>query len=227
MRGKRLIFIAALLLMAFLVAGLGWLSYTPIHQNHLNSALIDAINLNDTQKALALLSAGADPNARDEPPQHLSLWRVMLDKLRGKRPATSTAPTALVVAVDRNPGLPISIVIIKALLDRGAVVNIKGPDGFSPLQDAVRNPLASDEVIEALLNKGADVNCDYNEMPPLMIAAFMPRTRVLRLLLKHHADPNLRVDGKNILAFAREFSWHASKTMPTVIKILKQAGAKD
>src|SRR5579884_3727175 len=100
MRKKHHSLIIALMLLAALVGGLGWLVYAPIRQERLNHALISAIKLNDSKQALALLAEGADPNSRDVPPQHLSLWRLMLDRLRGIPPAPSAAHTALWLACD-------------------------------------------------------------------------------------------------------------------------------
>src|SRR5437868_5967972 len=129
MHRKRLSLITALLLLAILVGGLGWTVYAPVRQERINRALIAAIMKNDTKTALALLAKGADPNARDETPQHLSLWRLLLDRLRGKHPAPSKAPTALLVALividEQYPQKPQNNVdIIRALLDKGADPNV-------------------------------------------------------------------------------------------------------
>src|SRR5579871_4265140 len=130
MRRRRLSLIAVLLLLALLVGGLGWMVYAPVRQERLNRSLIAAIKKNNTKAALALLSEGADPNARDEPPQHLSLWRLLRDRLRGKRPNPSNAPTALWLAcyygtndLGRKPA-PDNWQLVKALLVRRAKVNV-------------------------------------------------------------------------------------------------------
>src|SRR5579884_2189473 len=118
----------ALLFLAALVAGLGWTVYAPVKQERLNHALIAAIKRNDTKTALALLAEGADPNSRDEPPQHLSFWRLLWDRLRGKRPAPSSAPTALLLACSWNQemnDMPNNPVLVKALLDRRAAMEVK------------------------------------------------------------------------------------------------------
>ena len=69
----------ALVLLAALVGTLGWTVYAPVRQERLNRALIATIKQNDAKKALALLAEGADPNSRDDPPQHLSLWRLLME----------------------------------------------------------------------------------------------------------------------------------------------------
>src|SRR5690349_12697348 len=141
MRRRRHNWIATLLLLALLVGGMGWLIYAPVRQERLNRALIAAIKKNDTKVALALLADGADPNAREVPPQHLSFWRLLWDRLRGKRFAPSTAPTALLVACalrgeedTRRPPAFDNGPMVQALLEHGAKIDAKDEQGRTPLQ---------------------------------------------------------------------------------------------
>src|SRR5689334_12337288 len=130
MRRKQLSLISAFFLLAVLIAGIGWLIYSPIHQERLNHGLIAAIKHKDSRSALALLTDGADPNSKDEPPKHQSLWRILLDRLQGKRPAPSTAPTALLLVCSWEEDkagemqIPDNAVLVKTLLDKGAAIEV-------------------------------------------------------------------------------------------------------
>src|ERR1051325_10455338 len=71
-------------------------------QDRLNRELIEAIKVDDTDKALAALKAGADPNACDYSgtPRSLRMYIIQLfDKLN--RPA-SKPETALMMVFDRG-----------------------------------------------------------------------------------------------------------------------------
>ena len=61
---------------------------------------------------------------------------------------------------------------VKALLDKGADVNVKDNSGSTPLIYAARN--GRTEVLKALIDKGAEVNAkDINGNTPLIWAACM------------------------------------------------------
>jgi len=215
-----------LLLLAALVGGLGWTVYTPIRQERLNRALIAAIKQNDTKQTLSLLAEGANPNVRDEPPQHLSLWRLLLDTLRGKRPAPSTAPTALLLACSWYPHD--NPLLVKALLDRGAQIEAKENDGATPLLIAVI--LNKVQVSRLLIARGANVNVidRSGESSPLREAVSNDNKVLARMLINKGADVNF---GVNVMNF------HSGIVSPLevakdngdkqIIQMLKQAGAKE
>jgi hypothetical protein len=177
----------------------------PIRQERLNRTLIAAIKHNDTKKALALLDEGADPNSRDEPPPHLSFWRLILDKLQGKRPAPSTAPTALLLALEENEVHGQWVYasnhpqLIQALLDKGANPNVYLFPDETPLLDAVIAWVyAGDgrrgDTIKLLLDHGADPNPSSLESP--LIYAIIgpdPKDDVLISLLNHGARIDAQV----------------------------------
>jgi len=152
--------------------------------------------------ALAALTEGADPNARDELPQHLSLWRLILDELRGKRHAPSTAPTALIMALEGSaPHHPVNPTLVKALLDHGAKVNAQDSNGATPLLLAVHKGYTT--TAQMLLAHGADANRpDASGMTPLMFA-LLADPGILSCLLDHGAKVNLRdLDGWTALNYA-------------------------
>ena len=70
---------------------------------------------------------------------------------------------------------------IKGLLDAGADVNTKDPDGFTPLKWAVVRGHAA--TVQVLLDGGADLNMrDSRDQTPLMIATEEDLTRIITLL---------------------------------------------
>ena len=187
-RSKRigLIFLS---LLAVLLGSLVWLTYREVRQEKLNRALIAAIKHNDTSAALTLLAEGADPNSRDEPPQHISLRRLILDKLRNRRAAPSTAPTALLLACSwdtRGTEAPDNAVLVKALLDRGAAVEGAGD---SPLLEAAYQD--NTVVCTLLIERGANVNPGLTDgNSPLLYAAAHFNDPLIKLLINKGADVN-------------------------------------
>ena len=109
-----------------------------------NRALIAAIRANDTPSALSLLEQGADPNTREEPDEPLSPWKLLWDKLRGHPTPPNESRTALLIACfpyERHPtelGLVFEkprrdLVVIQALLARGADVHLREADGTTAM----------------------------------------------------------------------------------------------
>jgi ankyrin repeat protein len=86
------------------------------------------------------------------------------------------------------------------------------------LQVAIENAAA--EVVRILLLKGANPNTARESgETPLMAAARMGQTEIVKLLLTHHADPNAREKkfGQNSLMWAAD--------SPAIIRMLIDAGA--
>jgi ankyrin repeat protein len=208
-RGKAI----GLLLLLLLVGSmgvLGWLTYRQVQQFRLDRALIAAIKRSDTPAALFLLSQGADPNARDEPNvKPPPIWKLLFDRLHGQHPKPSVAPTALYLVFRRhsraNGVLPPpveNVVLVKALLDRGADANAKTQSGRTPLMDAAGNGMYT--CASLLLEHGADVNADDQEIEgtPLMIAVFREDARMVALLVNKGANVNTRTLGETALMVA-------------------------
>ena len=119
------------------------LTWREVRHERLNQQLIEAIKREDTATALSALAQGADANARDEK-QTLPAWKVLWNRLRGKRPAPSTAPTALLLALEWKRDARGKFVyprenvpLIQSLLTHGAQVNVRYEDGDPPLTYAL------------------------------------------------------------------------------------------
>lgn len=261
MHRKRTSLIVVFFLLGTLGGGLGWLVYAPVRWERRNRALIAAITQNDTKAALALLEQGADPNTRDEPPKQVSIWQLLLDRLRGKHPAPSQAPTALMLAID----LPENIPLIRALLDKGANPNVIINDddtpllrateagissdddspprnktillllehganvnlANSPLFWAIFNHLTSDEVIRAMLDRGANVDVQwYGGLTPLNVTIQLKQVERVKMLLAHHARLT-REEYKDFLTDSKELTDYISTPAGRqIVQMLKKAGAK-
>jgi ankyrin repeat protein len=149
-----------LLLLSLLIIGIGapgWLIYRQARQARLDSALIAAAKAIDVPAVTTLLAQGADANARDVPAEKVSFWRLLLDRLRGRRPAYEKAPTALLVAVDSaTPASSAKLSrIVNALLAHGANPNVQGEYEYTTLMWVASS---GDNVnVANLLAHGADV----------------------------------------------------------------------
>jgi len=183
-----------------------------------NAALIMAVKQNDTSHALALLNRGADSNATDNYGRRF-LWRRVFQRvwyrLSGKKPPPEAAPTALLVLCkakrDRSgdsvpPGE--NLLLLLALLDKGAHVDAVDSAGYTPLSYAVA--YGNWSTARILVERGADVNGrGYDEQPILTSAIYDPS--LVRLLLDRGARVEARsATGCTALMMASEFNEAAS-----------------
>lgn len=124
------------------------------------TALIWAANLNDTDLALRLLKAGANPNVHNQ---------------LGSTPLAEAA-------FHSNTEL------IKALLEGGADPNAVGADGQTPLMLVART--SNLEAAKLLLDRGANVNAKerQREQTALMWAAASSQAPMMRELLARGAE---------------------------------------
>lgn len=178
----------------------------------------------------ALLARGADPNAREDP---MDIW--------GQRRANTRLPvgkTALMLAIAGRPQLsqgggevvtgdpkdPARLEIIKTLLAAGANVNATDEKGRTTLLWAV--PISPLEVIQALLNAGADPNirAEMNYVlgdTALMAAASAKRPEVVRALLEKGAEVNRSDQERRGTPLLYSIKEHNLET----VKILLEHGA--
>src|ERR1700733_14089147 len=131
-----------------------------------STPLLWAANLNETDLAMRLLKAGANPKVRNQ---------------LGSTPLGEAALNA-------NTGL------IKAFLDSGADPNAAGPDGQTPLMIVART--ANVAAAKLLLDKGANPNAKETQrgQTPLMWAAATSQGPMMRELLAKGAEVDARSD---------------------------------
>ncbi len=107
-------------------------------------------------------------------------------------------------ALKRNRGIsvaaPAATAALQALLSApGIAINAQKSNGETALYVAIAN--GKDDVVEALINKGADVNIPDNDgWTPLMIAAEKGLLTTVQTLLDKHADIN-RTDKNGMTVF--------------------------
>jgi ankyrin repeat protein len=154
-------------------------------------ALIDAARADDQGAVSALLSKGADVNARQEvgatplawAANHSNVGMAELLLNKGANPDLTNelgiGPLSLAI---RNG----SIAMVKLLLDKGANPNVPRENGETPLMTAARS--GQPEIMRLLLARGANVNARDKKFgqTALMWAAGHPAA--VRLLVEHGAD---------------------------------------
>lgn len=87
----------------------------------------------------------------------------------------------------------------RLLFVRSVDVNVKTIDHLTGLHEATL--CGNAQLVEFLLNHGANINCcDYESWTPLHAAASMGRIEIVRILLEYGADPT-RVNCDNRLAY--------------------------
>jgi ankyrin repeat protein len=137
-------------------------------QARLDLALTEAIRSNDTRQVIALLNQGASANAIDDEPMHFSLLRKIEDRLYHRPLLYSTAESVLLSALDSR----------------------WDPDR------KVSPPLHNPALIQALLEKGADVNArNIDGDTPLLMAVADENRDVIELLLDHGARADAAANG--------------------------------
>ncbi len=102
---------------------------------------------------------------------------------------------ALLVEVSRNShdSSPPRLAEVRHLVDAGADVNYSDYS-VSVLSKAARSPWCSPDIVQLLLERGANVNGtqQHGLLPPLLLAAHYSDNERLRLLIDAGADVNVR-----------------------------------
>lgn len=93
--------------------------------------------------------------------------------------------------------------IIEKLIELGVDIKVVSPSGASYLlyylQSCKNTNVWNKDIINLLLNRGIDINqSDNNKVTPLMAAVDAP-VEIVELLLKKHANPYLKSNGKTAL----------------------------
>ena len=173
-----------------------------LRKSQLNRQLVVAVISLNMSQVRDCLRSGADPNIQATPPEHLSMWQVLLNLMRPRQNKTTMMENNSLLTNILNQGLN-SVhdrsrcsEIALLLIQFGAHPEYKNdpqsnyPIGYytSPLCVAVG--IQSTEVVQALLDHGANVNPAGTS--PLLQAANENNTTLALLLLSHGADPNSR-----------------------------------
>ena len=167
----------------------------------------------------------------------------LIDALIGAKQAINTpspdGTTPLIFAIEH-----VDESLVTKLLDAGANPNRAKPDGISPITTALLKIHKSKEIKLAILKKlleaGADPNVGQAGEPAIFMAVGeYEDPQIIKLLLDHHANPNVRdAVGQTPLDLIRfqiggkgTFLSPQDKASPgrsgTIEKLLIDAGAKD
>lgn len=109
------------------------------------------------------------------------------------------------------------IEIVKYLIDKGADINAKNNDDESLLHIVANNGHLN--IIKYLIeNNKVDINgVNYKNQTPIMAAAINGKVKVVKLLLKYGANPEMKdILGDTALSNAIKFDNHE------IIKLLKK-----
>ncbi len=103
-------------------------------------------------------------------------------------------------------------------LEEGTDINIKNDKGWTALMGASMNGHL--EIVELLIEKGADVNDNIIGTTVLMCASLNGHIEIVEFLIDNGADVNVRDSrGSNVLKYASK-NGHEE-----IVRILKDAGA--
>lgn len=187
-----------LFFLILVLVGVGAIWVWKAHQQEaLDRQLIAALVNNDSQQAITLLNAGADPNARFYPTPTPPLKTLYRRLLRHSSVFVNHSPTALMYACGAGAYLQTSgrfdhyhgedLPLIDAMLAHGAKVNFGDSLHESAFYYAATE--YRPHIAQLLLEHGANVNQkDSLGATPLMRVAYSNDTVMARLLLEHGAN---------------------------------------
>lgn len=137
------------------------------------------------------------------------------------RPVSAAEPSKIESAVSiHEAALNGDAGQINLLIGGGTDVNLKDPEGRTPLMYASYN--GHEAIIRKLVEKGADVNMqDLYGRSALMMASSGPYPAAVKYLLEHGANPNLVDKEEHFTALM----YAAAEGQLDVIKILLANGA--
>jgi ankyrin repeat protein len=166
--------------------------------NNSDQKLLNAIDSDDKEAAMALLRGGANPNAIDlagVPAIVLSVSRKQTEVVKLLIEKGADAEGAVSGPTDLFPLLGASSngsrEIVEELLNAGADVNRRNAIGGTALM--VSSYLGQHDVVEILLRRGAEVDTiDKNGYTALMYAANSGHLEIARLLINAKANVNAK-----------------------------------
>jgi len=202
---------------AIVVGSAFWFLHSMPQRGRLGLPLIRAAWSGDVAAVKDLLDRGADVNAtyvgsveNTEPPTS------------DDRPDRSTPLLyAADLSLDRKHDMALvqsHIEVMKLLIAHGADVNIRDHDGKTALMNVVG--WGDADIVETLLDRGADVNARWNGWTALMEAAGQGDPSVVKTLLDRGADVNARE--RNV---PTALICAAQRGDPNIVKLLLSRGA--
>ena len=189
-------------------------------------SLIEAVKENHIITVKALLSAGANVNAKDTFGETL----LHLSAVRGYKEMTSMliAEGADVDAKDERGLTPLHAAawgghkeILELFINQNTDINLRSNEGLTPLHMAALS--GHKETIETLILKGADINArSADGMTPLHAAAFEGHKQAVELLLENGADVGAKNDdGQTPLQMASQQGYLA------IVRLLRNYAAQN
>jgi len=182
-------------------------SQQPTERTPEEAALIEAAIRGDTAAVKEFLDRGVNANTRDPDGRtplteaayygHTEIAKLLLDhgadvfakKVHGETVSDMAAGHPEIAQMIKRE---ISLLdaagkgdlrVVKELLDKGAYVNVRDPDGRTPLTEAVWNN--NGELVRLLIDRGANVNARKNDgARPLSIAQGKGAKEIIELLKK-------------------------------------------
>lgn len=202
--------------------------HAPLIPKDSYSALIEAATRGNVRAVRSLLRKGVDGYAKDHAlmaaaaKTHLVLVKILLRA--GANPnafflSAHSFSTPLGSAIRGG-----SVEVIDVLIRAGAELNPKNTS--LPLSFAVGQHDVG--MVKALIARGADVNLkDHNGTTALILASAISSAEVVKALIDAKADVNLKDDdGNTALAQAEKF-YVGPGDKAEIVRLLKQAGAKE
>lgn len=195
-------------------------------QEQLNLALVEAVRVRDIQKVLALLDAGADPNASALPIREDTedAWERSASFLRKPANAPRANRAFHLAFWSEENGIDLADTrLIQALVEHGAKLSLYDTKGLTPLHCAAfkRRP----DLVRLLVRYGADLNAPSlsDGGTPLHEAAKDPPTA--NTLLGLGADPLL--PDKDGITFVHEYVGNNSANIESVLSRLPDIDLPD
>ncbi len=229
MKRKRLFLLilsTALLLLIFIPCRMTWLR---VRQSRLDRSLIAALQEDggSEKDALAVLQAGADPNASEVNQPPLTAWQQLLRVLHRTPSALKSfgyqrgERSALVLAVANEKWSAAKVLLQYGAKDVDGAVYLddgRGAEEFSLLDEAIRG---NNEVALMLLERGADPNIEsVRGSRPIGAAVVEDNLPMVTELVRHGANINL--GGYRRVPPLIE---GAGKSSPALLRFLLEHGA--
>ena len=185
-----------------------------------STALMHAAGRGSVAAMSALITAGADVNARNRRGATALTWalsdpakvRVLIERGAAVDVRTAEGRVPLHIAA-QQPAVP---EVLELLLARGGNPNVTDTAGLTPVHIAATT--GSEGTLRALIAAGGNVNAvSGNGSTPLILAAGSGANGAVRLLLESGADAS-KVTKRNLSALASASYWGDVATMEALIE---------